>query len=63
MFYFTCYAQKLINSYCFRLISILDKIQNGGQDGDHVWRRHRPPAAPLLIKYSSFCREHQMLSK
>ena len=37
MFYFTCYAQKLINSYCFRLISILDKIQNGGQDGDHVF--------------------------
>ena len=28
---------------------ILDKIQ----DGDHVWWRHRPPAAPPPIKYTA----------
>ena len=28
---------------------ILGKIQGGGQDGDHCWWRHRPPAAPLPI--------------
>ena len=32
---------------------ILDKIQDGGQDGDHVWWRHRPPAAPPPIKYTA----------
>ena len=26
---------------------ILGKIQDRGQDGDHCWWRHRPPAAPL----------------
>ena len=36
---------------------IRDKIQDGGEDGDHVWWRHRSPAAPLPIKYTSFCRE------
>ena len=34
---------------------ILGKIQGGGQDGDHCWWRHRPPAAPLPIKYTSSC--------
>ena len=37
---------------------ILDKIQ----DGDNVWWRHRPPAAPPPIKYTSSCREDQRLS-
>ena len=37
---------------------ILDKIQ----DGDHVWWRHRPPAAPPPIKYTWSCREDQRLS-
>ena len=32
------------------------------QDGDHCWWRHRPPAAPPLIKYSFSCREDQRLS-
>ena len=41
---------------------ILGKIQDGGQDGDHCWWRHRPPAAPLPIKYTSSCREDQGLS-
>ena len=34
---------------------ILGKIQ----DGDHCWWRHRPPAAPPPIKYTSSCREDQ----
>ena len=41
---------------------ILGKIQDGGQDGDHCWWRHRPPAAPLPIKYTSPCWEEQRLS-
>ena len=36
---------------------ILGKIQ----DGDHCWWRHRPPAAPPPIKYTSSCREDQRL--
>ena len=32
------------------------------QDGDHCWWRHRPPAAPPLIKYSLSPREDQRLS-
>ena len=41
---------------------ILGKIQNGGQNGDHCWCRHRPPAAPPPIKYTSSCWEDQRLS-
>ena len=37
---------------------ILCKIQ----DGDRCWWRHRPPAAPPPIKYTSPCREDQRLS-
>ena len=37
---------------------ILGKIQ----DGDHCWWRHRPPAAPPPIKYTSSCEEDQRLS-
>ena len=37
---------------------ILGKIQ----DGDHCWWRHRSPAAPPPIKYTSSCREDQRLS-
>ena len=32
------------------------------QDGDHFWWRHRPPAAPPLIKYTLSCRGDQRLS-
>ena len=46
-------SAKIVFSYCFYLNSIFDKIQ----DGDHVWWRHRPPAAPPPIKYTSSCRE------
>ena len=35
---------------------ILDKIQDGGQDGDHVRWRHRPPVALPPKKYTSSCR-------
>ena len=41
---------------------ILGKIQQGRQNGDHCWLRHRPPAAPPPIKYTSSCRENQRLS-
>ena len=41
---------------------ILDKIQDGGQDGDHCWWRDRPPATPSRIKYTSSCWEDQRLS-
>ena len=51
-----------IDSHCFYLIFILDKIQDGDQDGDRVWWRHSPPAAPPSIKYTSTCREDQRLS-
>ena len=34
---------------------LLGKIQDGGQDGDHCWWRHRPPAAPPPLKYTSSC--------
>ena len=33
------------------LYLILGKIQDGGQDSDPCWWRHRPPAAPPPIKY------------
>ena len=41
---------------------ILDKIQDRGGDGDHVWWRHRSPAAPPPIKYTRFCGENQRIS-
>ena len=40
----------------------LGKIQDCGQDGDHCWWRHRPPAAPPPTKYTSSCEEDQRLS-
>ena len=51
-------SAKIVYSYCFYLNLIFDKIQDGCQDGDHVWRRHRPPTAPPPIKYTSSCREN-----
>ena len=43
---------------------VLGKIQDGGQDGNHVWWCYRSPAAPPPIKYTfnSSCREDQRLS-
>ena len=35
---------------------------NGGQDSDHNWWRHKLPASPPPIKYTSSCREDQRLS-
>ena len=43
-------------------IQILGKIRYDGQDGDHCWWRHRPPAVPSSIKYTSSCSEDQRLS-
>ena len=41
---------------------ILGKIQDSAQGGGHCWRRHKPPVAPLPIKYTSSCWEDQRLS-
>ena len=41
---------------------ILGKIRDSAQGGGHCWRRHRPPVAPLPIKYTSSCWEDQRLS-
>ena len=57
MCYFTRQAQKITNSFFFTRFQFLGKIQ----DGDHFWRRHRPPAAPPPIKYSSSCWEDKRL--
>ena len=54
--------KKLIIVIAFTWFLILEKIEDGGQDGDHVWWRHRPPAVLPPIKYTSSCREHQRLS-
>ena len=40
---------------------ILDEIQDGSQNGHHVWWHHRPSAAPPPIKYTSSRREDQRL--
>ena len=57
MCYFTRQAQKITNSFFFTRFQFLGKIQ----DGDHFWRRHRPPAVPPPIKYSSSCWEDKRL--
>ena len=54
-------AQKLPILTVFTFFLILCKIKDGGQDGDYLLRRHRPPAEPPPIKYSSPCREDQRL--
>ena len=48
----------MTNSRCFYRIS----NSNGGQDSDHNWWRHKLPALPPPIKYTSSCREDQRLS-
>ena len=59
MWYFISQAQKITNSRSFYLIfNRLGKIQ----DGNHVWWRHRAPAGPLSIKYTSSCLKDQKLS-
>ena len=50
--------KKLLTLIVFTWFLILERIQ----DGDHVWWRHRLPAAPPRIKYTSSCREDQRLS-
>ena len=36
MCYFTCQAQTITNFLRLNLIIILGKIQDGGEDGEHV---------------------------
>ena len=55
-------AKKLLILTVLTWSLILDKIQDGGGDGDHVWWRHRSPAAPPPIKYARFCGENQRIS-
>ena len=45
------------------ILSVFTRFQFLGkiQDGDHFWGRHRPPAAPPPIKYSSSCWEDERL--
>ena len=51
-------STKMTNSRRFYRIS----NSNGGQDSDHNWWRHKLPASPPPIKYTSSCREDQRLS-
>ena len=44
------------------LFLILGKIQDGSQDGQHCWWRHRPQAAPPPMKYTTSWWEEQRLS-
>ena len=55
-------AKKLLILTVLTWSLILDKIQDGGGDGDHVRWRHRSPAAPPPIKYTWFCGENQRIS-
>ena len=59
--YSKCQAQTITNSRRSRF-PILRKIQEGNQDGDYAWWRHRPLAALPPIEYTSSCREDQRLS-
>ena len=43
--------KKLLILTIFTCFLILDKIQDGGQDDDHVWWRQGPLAAPPPVKY------------
>ena len=45
-------SQKLLFPAVLTWFLILGKIQDGSQDGDHCWWRHRPPAAPPPMKYT-----------
>ena len=45
-------SQKLLFPTVLTWFLILGKIQDGSQDGDHCWWRHRPPAAPPPMKYT-----------
>ena len=49
--FFMSYTKKLPFLSILNCFLILGKIQ----DGDHCWWRHRPPAAPPSIKYTSSC--------
>ena len=50
--------KKLLIVTVFTCFLVLEKIQ----DGDQIWWRHRPPAVPPRIKYTSSYRECQKLS-
>ena len=50
--------KKLLIVTVFTCFLVLEKIQ----DGDQIWWRHRPPAVPPRVKYTSSYREGQKLS-
>jgi len=62
MCYFSCQGKQSPFLVVLTWFLILGKIQDGGEEADHFWWRHRPPAAPPPIKYTSSCREDQRLS-
>ena len=62
LFYMLSAKKKLLILTVSTWFLILDKIHDGDQDGDHVQRRHRPPAALPPINYASSCRDDQRLS-
>ena len=53
MYYFTCHAQKIRFIAVLIWFLILGKVEDGGQGVDHCCWRHRAPAAPPPIKYTS----------
>ena len=53
--------KKLIFLAVLTWFSILGKIQDGSQDGDHCCWRHVPLAAQLPLKYTSSCSENQRI--
>ena len=55
-------VEGIVNIHSGTWFLIVDKIQDGGQDGDHVWQRYRPSAASPPIKYTSTCWQDQRLS-
>ena len=62
MLYCTRLALTISSFRRFFMISNFGGIQDGGQYGRHLGWRHRPPAVPQPIIYTSSCREHQRLS-
>ena len=53
--------KPVLSGFTWFLI-VLGKIQDGSQDGDHIWWYHSLPAAPPPIEHTSFCWEDQKLS-
>ena len=52
-----CYSCVIIHVKQLSFLAVLTWFLILGkiQDGDHCWSRHRPPAGPPFIKYTSCC--------